>query len=142
MLRLYKDETWSKAQNPEKFFNANIRRFDLTGDKYKHLLYTFGRNTYVDQNTVQTPYGKATLKELPVACKLALCLVSYPSMMFDGRWCSTKDLEKLLMLSDGNILLSADLVLDYWFPIKVTTPERELLTSSTDLMMYLKRGII
>lgn len=140
MLSVCKDETWSKVHDPEKFFNNNARRFDLAGEEYKNILYAFGRNTYINRDTIQTPYGKATLRELPVSCKLALCLVSYPAILFDGRWCSTKDLEKLLTLPDGNILLSEDLVLDYWFPIKATTTERAILESSTDLMIYLKRG--
>lgn len=141
MLKVHLSEKWQPANSAESFFNTHLACFDFESNRSYTIFRMFGRNVYLGGHQVRTPYGAAHITEIPTATKLALCLVQFPSALFDGRSICAKSLEKILNLPDGNLLMGAMTSLPYYFPIQVMTDERVIFEGSTDLMIYLKRRV-
>lgn len=136
MLKVYRKVN-SKVYNAEYFFNQNIKRFDVASGCAEKLLWTLSRVKYEGAYTILTPYGKGALKDLDVPCKLALCLLEFPTIVFSDWGCSEKAMEVILKLPEGSLLLTRSSPYSYYFGVKCAINGKRLVTSSTELNTYM-----
>lgn len=136
MLKVYRKVN-SKIYNAEHFFNQNIKRFDVANAYTEKLLWTLSRTKYEGANIILTPYGKGALKDLDVPCKLALCLLEFPTLVFSDWGCGEKAMEVILNLHNGSLLLTRSSQYTYYFGVKCVINGKRLVTSSTELNTYM-----
>ena len=106
MLYVYTKE-YETLFDPEFMFNQKIRSLVHLTESMQQCLYTYDRAISNKYGGITTPYGDGTLRELSVACKLALCLQLYPYRLFRVYGCSESQLVKVLNESNGKLLLNS-----------------------------------
>ena len=136
MLKVYRQVN-THVNNTERFFNQNIRRFDISTERAQELLWKISRTRYLGDGVISTPYGKGHLHELDIPTKLALCLLEFPSMTFTDWGCNDKSMESILNLPDGNLLLTRTSPYSYYFSVRCAVEGKRIVTSSTDLNIYM-----
>lgn len=136
MLKVYR-HVGTTVNNTERFFNQNIKRFDISTEKAQGLLWSISRTKYLGGGKISTPYGKGDLRELDIPSKLALCLLEFPSMVFTDWGCSDKAMEIILNLPEGNLLLTRTQPYSYHFKVRCAVDGKRVATSSTDLNIYM-----
>lgn len=136
MLKVYR-HAGTTVNNTERFFNQNIKRFDISTEKAQGLLWSISRTRYLGDGKISTPYGKGNLCELDIPSKLALCLLEFPTMVFTDWGCDDKAMEIILNLPDGNLLLTRTQPYSYYFKVRCAIGGKRIATSSTDLNIYM-----
>lgn len=138
MLKVYTQEILP-VNDTERFFDENVKFFDFNKED---TLMKVGNIMYVGDDRFITPLGETTSKNLPTYAKLALCLTQCPNEFFDNRGCSTFEMEKILVLPRGNLVLKLAHPFEYIFPVKAETIFGDKLEDSSDInvRIFMKGG--
>lgn len=136
MLRVYRKAD-KNVYDTERFFNQNIKRFDIASEEAQRLLWKISRTLYEGNGKISTPFGNGTLKELDIPCKLALCLMEFPTMLFCDWGCSENAMETILNLNDGSLLITRKKPYSYYFGVKCLVNGKKVITSSTELNIFM-----
>lgn len=138
MITVYKDS--SDFIKPTEFaFKEKLCRFDTESSIFHNILMYMEGSTWDGKNLI-TRFGKGMLNDLMIATKLALLMWVSPSEMFNTYGCSDQQMEKLLNLPDGTILLDREKPFSYYFTCKVRTDAGHVVTNSSELNSYLFKG--
>lgn len=134
MLTVYKKS--SNCKDSERFFDYNVKSFDLGSATNELILSVMDRAQYLGGDLLETPFGKVRTKDLSSATKLALCLVNYPGFVFRSASLDKRSLERILTLPDGQLLLELQHPLTYLFKVNIKTGDGFKLHTSTDINVW------
>lgn len=134
MLTVYRDTGDGTIRDAEYYFDRNLTAFDLGRDGLLEVLY--GAHLR-DDGKIQTKLGICKPVELPTYMKLAFCLMQRPMELFFCKGCSTLELEKILKLPQGRLLVRLNAPIEYSFPIEVVTMGGTVLKSSDELNNFM-----
>lgn len=129
-------EAISDLKDPERYFDKYYKSFDFSEEEPVSKVSGYD---YIGKERFLTPVGIVHVKQLPTYIKLAWCLKNAPMEMFDGNSCSAPELEKILLLDYGNLVLNQGTMFSYTFPVNVEVLGFGHIKTSTELAFAIRR---
>lgn len=134
MLRIYKGDS-TGTSSAEYVFNTRVQRVLLHKELVTPILQEFGY--YWIGDDVMSPFGKGKLTEISIACKLSVCLLLFPGLIFNTYGVAVKDIGKILKSQSGNLCCDIKTPVPYYQLISAVTAEGRPLRDTTELNLYL-----
>lgn len=135
MLKVYTNDD-TKSLDPVKYFDESLDYFDFKREEKVSKESGF---TYIGQRRFMSHMGILKANELPGYIKLAWCLSQSPFEFFSADCCSTQDLEKILLVDEGNLVMKPNTTFPYTFPVNVEVLGFGHIITSTQLAVALRR---
>ena len=135
MLTVYSSE-FEKGEDFRKWFTKSIKAFDFSRQcpVAGHLGYT-----YFERDIFKSPFGRIVAEDLPDVVKLTYCLLQFPGVLFECNSLHVHDIEMILLLDNGSLVMQSNTVFTYTFPVKCYVHGIGEIQLSTDLAYALQR---